>query len=127
MIRRPPRSTRTDTLFPYTTLFRSLPSILSVCEPHVLFLVRDPVDTGRSVRQMYELLMPEKADNIDVWGILEARYRDLVRLFDEVPNGIPVAALAYEALLEAPEPSLEKITEFLDFKSPLTSAYDVPR
>src|SRR3546814_10445726 len=25
MIRRPPRSTRTDTLFPYTTLFRSYP------------------------------------------------------------------------------------------------------
>src|SRR3546814_5790763 len=25
MIRRPPRSTRTETLFPYTTLFRSLP------------------------------------------------------------------------------------------------------
>src|SRR3546814_12369154 len=25
MIRRPPRSTRTDTLFPYTTLFRSCP------------------------------------------------------------------------------------------------------
>src|SRR3546814_2713180 len=28
MIRRPPRSTRTDTLFPYTTLFRSLPLAL---------------------------------------------------------------------------------------------------
>src|SRR3546814_19728015 len=27
MIRRPPRSTRTDTLFPYTTLFRSSPSV----------------------------------------------------------------------------------------------------
>src|SRR3546814_17962878 len=26
MIRRPPRSTRTDTLFPYTTLFRSAPA-----------------------------------------------------------------------------------------------------
>src|SRR3546814_8971441 len=26
MIRLPPRSTRTDTLFPYTTLFRSIPS-----------------------------------------------------------------------------------------------------
>src|SRR3546814_11575223 len=25
LIRRPPRSTRTDTLFPYTTLFRSAP------------------------------------------------------------------------------------------------------
>src|SRR3546814_8979608 len=28
MIRRPPRSTRTDTLFPYTTLFRS-----TICQP----------------------------------------------------------------------------------------------
>src|SRR3546814_9156733 len=27
MIRRPPRSTRTDTLFPYTTLFRSVRSL----------------------------------------------------------------------------------------------------
>src|SRR3546814_7465096 len=27
MIRRPPRSTRTDTLFPYTTLFRSQPPL----------------------------------------------------------------------------------------------------
>src|SRR3546814_10026519 len=27
MIRRPPRSTRTDTLFPYTTLFRSAPDL----------------------------------------------------------------------------------------------------
>src|SRR3546814_14213993 len=28
MIRRPPRSTRTDTLFPYTTLFRSIAALL---------------------------------------------------------------------------------------------------
>src|SRR3546814_2867056 len=28
MIRRPPRSTRTDTLFPYTTLFRSLHPVM---------------------------------------------------------------------------------------------------
>src|SRR3546814_3572565 len=32
MIRRPPRSTRTDTLFPYTTLFRSsTTSTVSLC------------------------------------------------------------------------------------------------
>src|SRR3546814_3813080 len=31
MIRRPPRSTRTDTLFPYTTLFRSHLVIGAVC------------------------------------------------------------------------------------------------
>src|SRR3546814_1880496 len=30
MIRRPPRSTRTDTLFPYTTLFRSAPYALEI-------------------------------------------------------------------------------------------------
>src|SRR3546814_4945984 len=29
MIRRPPRSTRTDTLFPYTTLFRSIRVVLA--------------------------------------------------------------------------------------------------
>src|SRR3546814_20988762 len=30
MIRRPPRSTRTDTLFPYTTLFRSLGDVVDM-------------------------------------------------------------------------------------------------
>src|SRR3546814_14532453 len=30
MIRRPPRSTRTDTLFPYTTLFRSIAAAVGV-------------------------------------------------------------------------------------------------
>src|SRR3546814_14210363 len=30
MILRPPRSTRTDTLFPYTTLFRSVPETIAV-------------------------------------------------------------------------------------------------
>src|SRR3546814_1347854 len=33
MIRRPPRSTRTDTLFPYTTLFRSQPKSRLVTMP----------------------------------------------------------------------------------------------
>src|SRR3546814_3512680 len=32
MIRRPPRSTRTDTLFPYTTLFRSMHSDVDTVE-----------------------------------------------------------------------------------------------
>src|SRR3546814_4052050 len=33
MIRRPPRSTRTDTLFPYTTLFRSARGITALLVP----------------------------------------------------------------------------------------------
>src|SRR3546814_1386346 len=39
MIRRPPRSTRTDTLFPYTTLFRSLdglPEAAGILDVHGL-------------------------------------------------------------------------------------------
>src|SRR3546814_2435532 len=34
MIRRPPRSTRTDTLFPYTTLFRSGLGVRCLCRAH---------------------------------------------------------------------------------------------
>src|SRR3546814_7412618 len=34
MIRRPPRSTRTDTLFPYTTLFRSLTGWAQINYPY---------------------------------------------------------------------------------------------
>src|SRR3546814_19855564 len=40
MIRRPPRSTRTDTLFPYTTLFRSLEELAKArCLPLPLRLL----------------------------------------------------------------------------------------
>src|SRR3546814_6920925 len=42
MIRRPPRSTRTDPLFPYTTLFRS--GDIAVLQQHVGDLVADPAD-----------------------------------------------------------------------------------
>src|SRR3546814_3282248 len=45
MIRRPPRSTRTDTLFPYTTLFRS---------PHELCLFR-AADTAALTRDLQTL------------------------------------------------------------------------
>src|SRR3546814_4768401 len=40
MIRRPPRSTRTDTLFPYTTLFRSAPRPRCADPPDAQFLRR---------------------------------------------------------------------------------------
>src|SRR3546814_8396622 len=33
MLRRPPRSTRTDTLFPYTTLFRSFSKAMVIWSP----------------------------------------------------------------------------------------------
>src|SRR3546814_19581470 len=42
MIRRPPRSTRTDTLFPYTTLFRSLLPQLGVSLGRYAQQTREP-------------------------------------------------------------------------------------
>src|SRR3546814_9124642 len=59
MIRRPPRSTRTDTLFPYTTLFRSTRALKSGVrvadpDPRALLMPADgrisqcgPIDGGR--------------------------------------------------------------------------------
>src|SRR3546814_16188189 len=56
MIRRPPRSTRTDTLFPYTTLFRSfleinVPSLLPNIDPDGL-LEYSVVYTDRAINHM---------------------------------------------------------------------------
>src|SRR3546814_2141258 len=42
MIRRPPRSTRTDTLFPYTTLFRSLVELPCAERSGLIFVMLDP-------------------------------------------------------------------------------------
>src|SRR3546814_5325262 len=53
MIRRPPRSTRTDTLFPYPTLFRSAPSIR---HPHL------PSPTPPSPRRS-QALQSAESDN----------------------------------------------------------------
>src|SRR3546814_2622892 len=46
MIRRPPRSTRTDTLFPYTTLFRSPPALWDFIKQHKFFGMIIPKEYG---------------------------------------------------------------------------------
>src|SRR3546814_9098643 len=49
MIRRPPRSTRTDTLFPYTTLFRSLHQVSQVSVFHL-------VERGKTLKELQRSL-----------------------------------------------------------------------
>src|SRR3546814_2006201 len=51
MIRRPPRSTRTDTLFPYTTRFRSLDRARADNLPAALLLV--DIDRFKSINDIY--------------------------------------------------------------------------
>src|SRR3546814_12909765 len=55
MIRRPPRSTRTDTLFPYTTLFRSLSCVINNAARYAKFegeskvLINRKTETGTAI------------------------------------------------------------------------------
>src|SRR3546814_2158255 len=57
MIRRPPRSTRTDTLFPYTTLFRSLAGKEFREGPaHLWFMMRFGSTTLRKPRKLTKFL-----------------------------------------------------------------------
>src|SRR3546814_5322665 len=51
MIRRPPRSTRTDTLFPYTTLFRSRPGWQLAVIPEGQTLAQASVQGGGPKKQ----------------------------------------------------------------------------
>src|SRR3546814_6803293 len=69
MIRRPPRSTRTDTLFPYTTLFRSPHDIcLRVRNPSLRATQRSPCSAARcrqKQRDSLGLLRQAADENID--------------------------------------------------------------
>src|SRR3546814_17943614 len=60
MIRRPPRSTRTDTLFPYTTLFRSI--IISTQAPTDADLLSVLIDDAKTQRDPRTKLVLYTAD-----------------------------------------------------------------
>src|SRR3546814_19983129 len=84
MIRRPPRSKRTDTLFPYTTLFRSILALSSAVRKSMLSITgfrssrswpqwglwTDPVP-GRSVPNR-QLSAPTTVASFDtvIWSVL---------------------------------------------------------
>src|SRR3546814_13344698 len=71
MIRRPPRSTRTDTLFPYTTLFRSVP----LPDGNALFTMLDISDSRRieqALRERAEAL--EAADRVKTAFVANMSY-----------------------------------------------------
>src|SRR3546814_20297452 len=64
MIRRPPRSTRTDTLFPYTTLFRSLNDIA--------LIVHLPRAQDRRVADIF---LGDAGHALQLYGPITARLR----------------------------------------------------
>src|SRR3546814_8971289 len=84
MIRRPPRSTRTDTLFPYTTLFRSLAA------EQVVAMMLQPEDVGRP------LVQPAQFQKLG--DALLAQPLDVERAAaDEMPEPLELLGIADEA------------------------------
>src|SRR3546814_6107490 len=61
MIRRPPRSTRTDTLFPYTTLFRSFANAVNYgwVSPEAAGVAPDTKNRAHGPGQPGNLLLPQ--------------------------------------------------------------------
>src|SRR3546814_1645208 len=77
MIRRPPRSTRTDTLFPYTTLFRSARLGKSPNRHHLALVVLhvdpiDVVDLRAVVGLGLDVDLPGPAEEIEVVHVIAA-------------------------------------------------------
>src|SRR3546814_1026099 len=73
LIRRPPRSTRTDTLFPYTTLFRSPrdhSAFLEPLDPPPASILRH-IGLGGDGRDRERRILLKKYQNPDV-GIVES-------------------------------------------------------
>src|SRR3546814_3763381 len=70
MIRLPPRSTRTDTLFPYTTLFRSP-------ERDTPAALKQLAADRKVTDKRWALASPKPADVRSAAGVLGVRYRQL--------------------------------------------------
>src|SRR3546814_19527565 len=84
MIRRPPRSTRTDTLFPYTTLFRSGQHAVAIVDglTHLRaeLIAAAPgivIEGLRQLGQLHQLAelhgLPEMLRSIDLFAALAQR------------------------------------------------------
>src|SRR3546814_19211702 len=82
MIRRPPRSTRTDTLFPYTTLFRS--GIASDVWPEK---ARDVVRIPQALKTFIVLAAAGRTEPFTTYqAMLEQLWRDRIASADDSEN-----------------------------------------
>src|SRR3546814_515440 len=126
MIRRPPRSTRTDTLFPYTTLFRAkLPASfahLDAAREEILAFTAFPKSIWRQIwsNNPTERLNREIRRRTDVVGIFPDR-NSVVRLvgavlaeqhdeWSEQRRYLGLDAIAAARRVGEPVPDVEEVT-----------------
>src|SRR3546814_15382530 len=94
MIRRPPRSTRTDTLFPYTTLFRSVDSrtkpdkaaILHEATRLTIIIIRTILTSPSEENRMYVCLCNGYRDT-EIREIAESGVRCAREVYLTLGNG----------------------------------------
>src|SRR3546814_3259059 len=113
MIRRPPRTTRTDTLFPYTTLFRSVdnvPGVPGIGVKTAAQLIAEWGDLDALLANADKIKQPKRRESLIQFADQARISRDLVRLDDRVapPPGLDGLAIhtpdrrKQVAFLEAP-------------------------
>src|SRR3546814_539427 len=90
MIRRPPRSTRTDTLFPYTTLFRSVRIDLTSA-------VMGPFATQILAQMGADVIKVEGPEGDDMRRVGPMRNEDMGALFLPANHGKRSVVLDLEA------------------------------
>src|SRR3546814_9651424 len=100
MILRPPRSTRTDTLFPYTTLFRSrqglhfprrdVDGLRHLRRMNAFVAVFDGPAAGQRVREASDARLRNKASirHLLPSHLLASRWRHIDRARQEVPSAV---------------------------------------
>src|SRR3546814_13564067 len=98
MIRRPPRVTRTDTLFPYTTLFRSTLGLAAAVQSQA----PDPVEGNDNAPAALEVLLPPQADlSLSIDGPVTLPTRALRAEHSFIPaNSSTIAATQPELVSE---------------------------
>src|SRR3546814_692947 len=139
MIRRPPRSTRTDTLFPYTTLFRSaqdlfdlaifdeahhlrnaetmnhkLAKLVTDVNDYSLFLSATPINLrANDLRALLKLIDPDTFEREYLFDILQEENVPLVRAWEAARDTrVPMHELA-ELVGDLPEGRVLKTGERL--------------
>src|SRR3546814_15631271 len=121
MIRRPPRSTRTDTLFPYTTLFRSVefkpfgvslgftPTVLedglinlvvapevSSIDPSASVVINGLTIPGLQTRRAKTTLELRDGQSFAIAGLIRNDFQDTVRQFP-VLGSIPLIGALFRS------------------------------
>src|SRR3546814_10898179 len=113
MIRRPPRSTRTDTLFPYTTLFRSREDVLPEPEAQAHDALPDVEQrrARRGIVRVREVLRPLLEADADRRG--EAAQEDVAeigRILDRAVDRrhVEIVARRHHGNAHAPDSPLHR-------------------